>query len=170
MGKGHTVRLFTSIALVASTSSAVCAAGGPASAAKPRPSCSVLVGTFRIRGITSRLSGCTPAGDTGGNSAVVSQAGNKGSKWFSTVTWAGKHGVTTATYDITPRTKNPKCGTSLVKGKKTNNLEIVETGKVLTSTGPASKDIKVGDATSATLCVNAATSAESLLKGTKFVF
>ena len=84
------------------------------------------------------------------------------------MTWAGKHGVTTISYGYTLVTP-PKCGTSVVKGKKTNNIEVIETGKVLTSTGTASKDIKVGDATSATVCVNAATSAESLLKGTKFV-
>ena len=99
----------------------------------------------------------------------ASHAGNKGRTWFSTLTWAGKHGVTTASYVVTPVTANPKCGTSLVKGKKTKNQEVIETGKVYTSTGSAAKDIKVGDATSATLCINAATSAESLLKGTKLV-
>jgi hypothetical protein len=37
------------------------------------------------------------------------------------------------------------------------------------STGTSSTVIKVGDPASATVCVNAATSAESLLTGTKFV-
>ena len=167
MGKVRAVRVLTAIALVVPASGALWAGSGPASAAaKVKPSCSVLVGNDTKS--TSKLSGCTPATDNGGNATGVSKTG-KGTTGSSTLTWAGKHGVTTLSYNYKLVTVSPKCGTSVVKGKKTNNLEVIETGKVLTSTGTASKDIKVGDTTSATVCINTATNAEGLLKGTKFV-
>ena len=167
MGKVRAVRVLTAVALVVPASGALWAASGPASAvAKVKPSCTVLTGNDTKT--TSKLSGCTPAADTGGTATGVSKVG-KGTTGTSTLTWAAKHGVTTLSYNYKIVTANPKCGTSVVKAKKTNNLEVVETGKVLTSTGTASKDIKVGDSTSATVCINAANSSESLLKGTKFV-
>jgi len=164
MGKGRTFRMLTVMALV---SGAVWAVGGPVSAAtKPKPSCSILTGNAAKT--TSKLSGCTPATSTGGNATGVSKVG-KGTTGTSTLTWAGKRGKTTVSFSYTIVTANPKCGTSVVKGKKTNNTEVIETGSVLTSTGTISNVVKVGDKTSATVCINAATSAESLLKGTKFV-
>jgi hypothetical protein len=168
MGKVRGVRALTAIALVVATSGALLAVGGPASGATKRVKATCTVLTGNATKTTNKLSGCTPATDTGGNAAGVTKAG-KGTTGTATLKWAGKHGVTTLSYNYTIVTVNPKCGTSLVKGKKVNNIEVIETGKVLTSTGTASKDIKVGDVTSATVCVNAATSAESLLKGTKFV-
>ena len=165
MGKVRAVRVLTAMALVVPASGALWAAGAQAFA-KTGVSCSVLVGNSG-KPTSSKLSGCTPATDTGGNATGVSKVG-KGTSGTSTLTWAGKHGVTTLSFKYTIVTVNPKCGTSVVKGKKTNNLEVIETGKVLTSTGTVSKDIKVGDATSATVCINAASGAEGLLKGTKF--
>jgi len=139
----------------------------PAGAApRVKATCAVLTGNAGKT--TDKLSSCTPAADNGGNAAGVTKAG-KGTTGTVTLKWAGNHGTTTLTYSYKIVTTNPKCGTSVVKGKKTNNIEVTETGTVTASTGTAAKDIKVGDATSATVCVNAATSAESLLKGTKFV-
>jgi hypothetical protein len=167
MGKVRAVRLLTAIALVVPASGAAWAVSGPASAAtKPKPSCSVLIGNA-TKPKTSKLSGCTPATATGGNAASVNTTG-AGTTGTATLTWAGKHGKTVVSYSykiVTPS----KCGTSVVKGKKTSNTEVVETGTVSSSTGLVAKSVKAGDATSATVCINAATSAESLLKGTKFI-
>jgi hypothetical protein len=165
MGKVRAGRILTAIALIVPASGVMWAASGPASAATTA-SCSVLTGNDAKT--SSTLSGCTPAADNGGSATGVSKTG-KGTTGSSTLTWAGKHGVTTVSYSYKLVTVSPKCGTSVVKGKKTNNLEAIETGKILTSTGTAAKDIKVGQKSSATVCINAATGAEGLLKGTKFV-
>jgi hypothetical protein len=167
MGKLRAVRVLTAVALAVSVSGALLAVSGPASAATKRVKATCTVLTGNAKKTTDKLSSCTPATDTGGTATGISKIG-KGTTGTATLTWAGKHGVTTISYNYA-LVAVPKCGTSVVKGKKTNNLEVTETGKVITSTGTASKDIKVGDTTSATVCINAATSAESLLKGTKFV-
>jgi hypothetical protein len=165
MGNVRAIRLIVAMALTVPASVAVWAVSGPASAATGA-SCSTLTGNDAKT--STMLSGCAPAADNGGSATGVTKTG-KGTSGTSTLTWAGKHGVTTLSFSYKLVTKNEKCGTSVVKGKKTNNLEAIETGKVLTSTGTASKDIKAGQATTATVCINASTGAEGLLKATKFV-
>jgi len=168
MSKARAVRALAVITFAITATAGVLTVSGPASAATKRVKATCAVLTGNDTKTASKLSSCTPATDTGGTATGVSKVG-KGTTGASTLTWAGKHGVTTLSYNYALVTVNPKCGTAVVKGKKTNNLEVIETGKVLTSTGTASKDIKVGDSTSATVCINVATNAESLLKGTKFV-
>ena len=158
-------RTITALALVVPASLATWAVASSASAAA-MPSCTALVGSSTKT--TSSLSGCTPTANTGGKGSSVTKTG-KGTSGTSTITWATKHGVTKLSFSYKLITKNEKCGTSVVKGKKTNNLEATETGKVLSSTGLAAKVIKAGQKTTATVCINAKTGAESLLKGTKFV-
>jgi hypothetical protein len=130
-----------------------------------KASCTVLTGNAKKT--TDKLSGCTPAADTGGTAIGVSKAG-KGTSGTAVLTWANRHGKTSISYNYA-RVTPPKCGTSVVNHKKTNNIERTLKGSVTASSGTASKDIKVGDPISATVCVNAATRAESLLAGTKFV-
>jgi hypothetical protein len=167
VNKARAVRIVTAVALAASLSGAAFAVGGPAFAATKRVKATCAVLTGNDKKTTDKLSSCTPGTATGGTATGVSKVG-KGTSGTATLTWINKHGKTTISFNyalVTPE----KCGTSVVKGKKTNNIEATETGKVLTSTGTASKVIKVGDSTSATVCINAASGAESLLKGTKFV-
>ncbi len=147
-----------------SASLATLAVSAPAGAAAA-PSCTVLTGSEAKT--TSALSGCTPTANTGGKGSSVTKTG-KGTSGTSTITWASKHGTTKLSFTYKLVTKGEKCGTSIVKGKKTNNIEATESGKVLSSTGLAAKVIKAGQNTTATVCINAA-GAESLLKGTKFV-
>lgn len=165
MRYSRAVRALTASALMFSATVAAWSVTTPAGAAAP-PSCSVLTGNSAKT--TSTLSGCTPTANTGGKGSSVTKTG-AGTSGTSTITWATKHGTTKVSFTYKLVTKNPKCGTSVVKGKKTNNLEATETGKVLSSTGLAAKVIKKGQKTTATVCINAATGAESLLKGTKFI-
>jgi hypothetical protein len=167
MSKARAVRVVTAVALAASLSGVVLTAGGPASAATKRVKATCAVLTGNSKKTTDKLSSCTPGTATGGTATGVTKAG-KGTTGTATLTWINKHGKTTISYSYS-LVSPPKCGTSVVKGKKVNNIEVIETGQVTASSGLASKVIKVGDSTSATVCVNAATGAESLLKGTKFV-
>jgi hypothetical protein len=160
--------VLTAVTLAASLSGAVWSAGGPAFATTKRVKATCAVLTGNAKKTTDKLSSCTPGTDTGGTANGVMKAGKTGLSGTATLTWINKHGVTKLTYNATVVTPE-KCGTSVVKGKKVNNIEATVSGNVTSSTGTASKDIKVGDPISATICVNAATSAESLLKGTKFV-
>ena len=167
MGKVRVGRAVAAVALAASLSGGVLAVSGPASAATKRVKATCTVLTGNAKKTADKLSSCTPGTATGGTATGVNKAGS-GTSGTATLTWINKHGKTTLSYSyavVTPE----KCGTSVVKGKKTNNIEVALTGSVTSSTGTASKVILVGDKVSATVCVNAATSAESLLKGTKFV-
>jgi hypothetical protein len=160
------IRVLTAMALVVPASLATWAVTGPASATT-FVSCSKLTGLDTAKFTT--LSGCTDPADTGGTGKGVSKAG-KGTTGTSTITWATKaDGTTSVSYSYTiVAASKEKCGTSVVKGKKTDNLEVIESGKVLAVTGNAAKVIKVGQAASSTTCINASTNAESLLK--PFVF
>jgi len=167
MGKLRAGRVVAAVALAASLSAVAWTVGGPATAATKRVKATCAVLTGNASKTTDKLSSCTPGTATGGTATGVTKAG-KGTSGTAVLTWINKHGKTTISYSyslVTP----PKCGTSVVKGKKTNNIEVKETGTVTASTGTASKVIHVGDPTTATVCVNAATGAESLLTGTKFV-
>ena len=167
MSNTRAVRVLTTVALAVSMTAAVWTVSGPAFAATKRVKATCAVLTGNAKKTTDKLSSCTPGTATGGTATGVTKAG-KGTAGTAILTWVNKHGKTTISYNyalVTPQ----KCGTSVVKGKKTPNIEVIESGKVTASTGTASKVIKVGDSTSATVCVNAASGAESLLKGTKFV-
>jgi hypothetical protein len=155
------------VALAASLSAVAWTVGGPATAATKRIKATCAVLTGNAKKTTDKLSSCTPGTATGGTATGVSKAG-KGTTGTAVLTWINKHGKTTIDYSYSIVTPS-KCGTSVVKGKKVANTEVQETGKVTASTGTASTVIKVNDPTTATVCVNAATGAESLLKGTKFV-
>ena len=167
MGKVRGVRVLTAVALAVSVSGAVWSVSQPASAATKRVKATCAVLTGNASKTTDKLSSCTPGTATGGTATGVTKAG-KGTTGTATLTWINKHGKTTLTYSYSIVTPS-KCGTSVVKGKKVANTEVTETGKVTASTGTASTVIKVNDTTSATVCVNAATGAESLLAGTKFI-
>jgi hypothetical protein len=153
------VRVATAVALVIPASLGIWTASSPASAAVAPPSCTALKGTET--GKTDALTGCTPIANTGGSGTSATKMG-KGTTGSSTITWASKHGVTTTSYNyVIVATAKEKCG----KG----NLEIIETGKVTKSSGLAAKVIKVGQKTTATVCLTTKTKGLSLLKGTKFV-
>jgi len=166
MGKVRAGRAIAAVALVVSLSGAVLAVGGPAFAATKRIKATCAVLTGNAKKTADKLSSCTPGTATGGSATGVTKAG-KGTTGSVVLTWVNKHGKTTISYNYAIVTPS-KCGTSIVKGKKVANIEAQETGTVTASTGTASKVIKVGDSTSATVCINAS-GAESLLKGTKFV-
>jgi hypothetical protein len=167
MQHSRSVRAVTALAMLFSASLATLAVTAPAGAAAA-PSCTVLTGSEKTP-TKSSLAGCTPTANTGGKGSSITKVGT-GTSGTSTITWASNHGVTKLTfkYTLVPASKE-KCGTSKVKGKTTKNIEATETGSVTSSTGLSGKVIKKGQKTTATVCINAATQAESLLKGTKFV-
>jgi hypothetical protein len=168
MGKVRVGRAVAALALAVSLSGSVLVVSGPASAATKRVKATCTVLTGNAKKTADKVSSCTPANDTGGTANGLNKAKTGTTSGTVTLTWINKHGVTTLSYSYAPVTPE-KCGTSVIKGKKVNNIEVALTGKVTGSTGTASKDIKVNDPVTATVCVNAATSAESLLKGTKLV-
>jgi hypothetical protein len=152
------VRVATAAALSIPTTLGVWAVSSPASAATAPPSCSALKGTET--GKSDTLSGCVPTANTGGSGTSVTKLG-KGTTGSATITWASKHGTTTTSYSYSiVATAKEKCGAGAT--------EIIETGKVTKSTGLAATAIKVGQKTTATVCL-AKSGALSLLKGTKFV-
>jgi hypothetical protein len=160
MRSSRAVRLLAVMAPAVPASLVVWAASGPASASVPA-SCSTLTGNDSKT--TSVVSGCVPTTATGGKGNSVSKTG-KGTTGTSTITWVTHHGVTKLSYSYTivaPALE--KCGTS------TSHIEVKETGKVLSSSGPVAKVVKVGQKTSADVCINTKTGAESLRPGTKFV-
>ena len=162
MRKFRAARVLTALALVVPATMATFAVTNSAGAATS-PSCTVLTGNDAKT--SAALSGCTPTANTGGKATSVTPT-PKGTTGTSTITWATKHGTTKLSfkYALIAASKE-KCGTS----GKTKNLEATETGKVLSSTGSAATVIKAGQKTTATVCINGTTGAESLLKGTKFV-
>jgi hypothetical protein len=152
MRRFRTVRVATVLALAVPASLVAWSAAGPASAAVI-PSCTALAGV----GLNSTVSGCTPAANTGGKGTAKSVAAAKGQSGTTTITWAAGHGTSklSFTYAIPKVNKCPKGST-----------EIIETGKILSSTGLAAKVILKGQKTSASACEGKTV---SLLKGTKFV-
>jgi hypothetical protein len=145
------VRLLTAAALVVPASLTGWVLAGPASATAAPVTCSTLSGA----GLTSTLSNCTDAANTGGKGSAVSKVG-KGTSGTTTIKW-NKTGTTTLSFTYTVVKAN-KCAKGLT--------EIVETGKVTGGTGAAIKSILKGQKTSATVCEGKTV---ALLKGTKFV-
>lgn len=145
------VRLLTAAALVVPASLTGWVLAGPASTTVAPAACSTLSGA----GLTSTLTNCTDAANTGGKGSAVSKVG-KGTTGTTTIKW-NKTGTTTLSfaYKVVKASKCPK-----------GDSEITETGKVTGGTGAAIKSIPKGQKTTATVCEGKSV---ALLKGTKFV-
>src|SRR5579862_1692507 len=118
MGRARGVRILTAVALAVSLSGAVWSASGPASAATKRVKATCTVLTGNAKKTADKVSSCTPANDTGGTANGLNKAKTGGTSGTVTLTFINKHGVTTLSYSYAAVTPE-KCGTSVVKGKKT---------------------------------------------------
>ena len=134
----------------------------PASAVVTQPaSCASI--TTKVVGSVIHITEakCLPLAATGGGGTGTTSKGTgalSGST-INTITWAAKHGTTKAAIKFAPnKAWKGKCATG------TSRLTI--TGKVLSSTGPAATVIKAGQPVTASVCVNAKTTATTLEPGT----
>ena len=133
----------------------------PASAVTQPASCAKI--TTKVVGSVINITEakCLPLAATGGGGTGTTSKGTgalSGST-INTIKWATNHGTTKATIKFAPnKAGKGKCPTG------TSRLSI--TGKVLSSTGLAAKVIKAGQPVTASVCVNAKTTATTLEPGT----
>jgi hypothetical protein len=131
-----------------------------ASAATQPASCGTITTKVVSKVIHITESKCLPVTATGGGGTGTTAAGTgklSGSQ-INTIKWNSSHGTTKASIKFGPSKGNGKCA------KGTTRLTI--TGKVLSSTGAAAKVIKANQPVTASVCVNAKTSATTLEPGT----
>jgi len=132
----------------------------PGGSALPQPGSCGKITTKKVgTKIQINVSLCKPTTATGGSGTGSTSAGTgalKGST-INTITWATKHGTSKMAIKYAPTTLG-KCP------KTTTRLAI--TGKVVSSTGPASKVIKPNQPVTAKVCVNKTTAATTLEPGT----
>src|SRR5690349_996551 len=132
----------------------------PGGSALPQPgSCSKITTKKVGTKINITVSGCKPLAATGGSGKGTTSAGSgklSGST-INTITWATKHGTSKMAIKFSQTTQG-KC--------KAGTVRLKITGKVVSSTGAASKVIKPNQPVTAFVCVNTTTAASSLEPGT----
>ena len=133
----------------------------PASAAQPA-SCTKLGSKVVGKKTVTTISSCTPTAATGGSGTTAYSTPPKGSKAGSlklTITWATKHGTSTAVIQFAVQKTLGKCPKGGTKASPYTRDKI--TGSITGGSGTAFKTIKKGQAVTGSVCSAKTLSVES---------